>query len=102
MPEKEPLAKHVADLHRKLDALTEAVAVVRRAVDTGSPSDRDLPNLKPTEVAALLGISLRTLNELASTGELTPTWIRGARRFSRRQLDDFVRRSQRAHQPRPR
>ena len=43
------------------------------------------------DVAKALAVSVRSVEELIASRELTPIWIRGARRFDPRAIQAFIR-----------
>lgn len=57
-----------------------------------------IPLLNKKEAAAILSVSVRTLDRLRSTGELRAVKVRGAIRFDRATLDRYI--SRQATKPR--
>ena len=78
-----------------LDAISDGVA--DRLADRLSPAPSPLLDIR--EAAEYLAVSVRTVESLVALGEIPVVRIgtgRGVRRFERRSLDAFVRRSARA------
>lgn len=75
-------------LHQILDQLTTLSAALTDRSTSPSPDAL----LTVDEVAALLGVSRRSVDQIIAEGDLKPLYIRSARRFSRSTIDAYLRR----------
>lgn len=75
-------------LHQILDRLS-ALSATLADKTASTPSDT---LLSVDEVASLLGVSRRSVDQIIAEGDLKPLYIRSARRFSRSTIDAYLRR----------
>ena len=85
---REQLRALVDGLREDVQALREEVQALRRKESPEGP-DALLPR---EEAAETLGISVRTLDDLAEAGEIQPVRIRGRVLYAPDTLEAFVRR----------
>jgi excisionase family DNA binding protein len=71
--------------HNKMTATADITRT-----ETSRPNS-DYPLLTVNEVAALLNVSERTVENEIAEGKLVPLRIRGTRRFRQQQVDDYLR-----------
>lgn len=90
-PRSSPLSieirKVLADLQEEVTALRDEVKALRRKESPDGP-DALLPR---EEAAERLGISIRTLDDMADAGEIQPVRIRGRVLYAPETLDTYIR-----------
>ena len=82
------LQDHVRGLREEVQALQDEVTALRRKEAPDGPNAL----LHRKEAAEVLGISVRTLDDMAEAGEIQPVRIRGRVLYAPETLEAYIRR----------
>lgn len=86
-----PLEHLQQELGLSDEGINQLEAVLQRFVEDRVPAPPPLWTIK--DVATRLNVSKRTVETIIDEGKITPTWVRGQRRFEPEVVEAYLRRN---------
>jgi|SRR5690625_300955 len=90
--QKVDLSQEESRLREELGLSSESFDVLLKLIDrrTDRPYSPEDVLLSMEDVAAMLQVSIRTLDTIVALGEIRVIWVRGQRRFTRKAIEAYV------------